>query len=308
MDILLGLSIVLAPIFIGYYLGTIFTQIGKYLGKLLTIVLCILLFIMGFKLALIDDLLVKLPKVAFDLTVIVVILSLCNILLLIPYDKLKNKSAHFHQIKVNYLHLFFDISKLILSVIAGVVVGAIYVYFDYSIDHHLLGIYSNIALLLLIFIVGLELGGAKYRLRDVFLNKEAIIISLLFTFSCLVAGVIVSFVLNMNVWRSLAYTSGMGWYSLSSVIVTNAYSPLEGSLMFFIDIAREILALFLVPILMKNYRCTAVTFPGATSLDSSLPIIQKSGGNGVVGLAISFGFLANLYVPVLMVLFTNLSK
>ncbi|WP_222985519.1 lysine exporter LysO family protein [Psittacicella gerlachiana] len=241
-----------------------------------------------------------------DTFIFVTILSLSNILVLAIYDKVKGKNAHYHQVKSSLAHVFLDISKLILSVILGVIVGAICVYYNYTVDYNFIDIASNVALLILIFIVGLQLGSAKYRLKDVLLNKEAIIISLLFTFSCLLGGVIISFFVNMDLPKVLALSSGMGWYSLTSVIITNAYGALDGSLVFFVDIARELLALILVPILMKNFRCTAITFPGATSLDCSLPIIQKSGGTGVVGLAISFGFLANLYVPILLILFTSI--
>lgn len=307
MGILEGLGIILIPIFVGYYFGTLFPRIGKYLSRLLTLILYILLFIMGFKLAQIDDLLTKIPQVGINTFVFVTVISAANILVLMVYDHVKGKNAHYHHVKASLGHLIWDITKLVSSVIIGIVIGGFCKYYNYEVDHDKLDLYSNIALLALIFIVGLQLGSAKYRLRDVFLNREALVISLLFTLSCLLGGVIVSFIIDMNLWKTLALSSGMGWYSLTSVVITKTYGALDGSLVFFVDMARELLALILVPILMKKYRCTAITFPGATSLDCSLPIIQKAGGTGVVGLAISFGFLANLYVPVLLILFTSLS-
>ena len=66
---------------------------------------------------------------------------------------------------------------------------------------------------------------------------------------------------------------------------------------FFNDLSREILCLFMIPFFMRNFPSTAVGLGGATSLDCTLPIIQKSGGMQVVPLAINFGFIVNLAAP-----------
>lgn len=111
--------------------------------------------------------------------------------------------------------------------------------------------------------------------------------------------------MNMPVTQGLAFASGFGWYSLSSVVLTNAWGPMQGSIAFFNDLSREILSLFLIPIFMLHYRSTAIGITGATALDCTLPIIQKSGGIEVTPIAISFGMVTNLLPPLLLVFFSG---
>ena len=98
---------------------------------------------------------------------------------------------------------------------------------------------------------------------------------------------------------------GFGWYSLSAIVMTDAYGAIWGSVALFNDLIREFFALIFIPVFMRKYPSASVGLGGATSLDFTLPIIQQSGGLKVVSLAISFGFIINIVAPVLMVLFSS---
>ncbi|EFM89229.1 Membrane protein of uncharacterised function (DUF340) [Actinobacillus pleuropneumoniae] len=50
-----------------------------------------------------------------------------------------------------------------------------------------------------------------------------------------------------------------------------------GSIAFFNELSREIFCLFAIPFFMRYFPSTAVGLGGATALDATLPIIQKSG-------------------------------
>ncbi|ABN74656.1 membrane protein hypothetical protein [Actinobacillus pleuropneumoniae] len=80
-----------------------------------------------------------------------------------------------------------------------------------------------------------------------------------------------------------------------------------GSIAFFNELSREIFCLFAIPFFMRYFPSTAVGLGGATALDATLPIIQKSGSIQVVPLAISFGFIINLVVPILLAFFIGLT-
>jgi len=88
-------------------------------------------------------------------------------------------------------------------------------------------------------------------------------------------------------------------------VLTNAWGPMQGSIAFFNDLSREILSLFLIPLFMQHYRSAAIGITGATALDCTLPIIQKSGGIEVTPIAISFGMVTNLLPPLLLVFFSS---
>ena len=57
----------------------------------------------------------------------------------------------------------------------------------------------------------------------------------------------------MPITQGLAFASGMGWYSLSSVVLTNAWGPVQGSIAFFNDLSREIVSLFCHPIIYASF-------------------------------------------------------
>jgi uncharacterized membrane protein YbjE (DUF340 family) len=162
-------------------------------------------------------------------------------------------------------------------------------------------------LMILILLVGIGLKGSGITLKEVLLNKRGVEMSVIFTLSVLVGGLIFALMFSDVSWtKGLALASGFGWYSLSAIIMTDAYGAVWGSVALFNDLVREFFALLFIPVFMRKYPSAAVGLGGATSLDFTLPIIQQSGGLKVVPLAISFGFIINIVSPVLMVLFSAL--
>ena len=110
--------------------------------------------------------------------------------------------------------------------------------------------------------------------------------------------------LGLPVKAGLAMASGFGWYSLSGILITDAYGPVMGSAAFFNDLARELVAIMLIPTLVRRSRSTALGLCGATSMDFTLPVLQRSGGLDMVPPAIVHGFLLSLLAPVLIALFS----
>lgn len=60
----------------------------------------------------------------------------------------------------------------------------------------------------------------------------------------------------------------------------------------------------LIPGLVRRSRSTALGLCGATSMDFTLPVLQRSGGVEIVPAAIVHGFVLSLLVPVLIALFS----
>ena len=120
--------------------------------------------------------------------------------------------------------------------------------------------------------------------------------SVIFTLAVLMGGVVFWLIFDeVSLTQSLALASGFGWYSLSAIVMTDAYGAVWGSEALFNDLVREFFALLFIPFFMRKTPSAAVGLGGATSLDFTLPIIQQSGGLGVVPLAISFGLLLTLW-------------
>ncbi|AWW34207.1 hypothetical protein CT138_04820 [Mannheimia varigena] len=300
---LYGLAIVLIPLFLGYLITVKNHRYMAIVNKVVNICLYLILLVMGISLGQIDNILTELPQIGGMAFSLMSILLLSNIVGLVIYDKfqpMKREAVNQDELP-SRLHLLIDSLKLIGVTLLGGIIG----YFTKgSIDFPLHA--STYVLEVMIFGVGIQLRNSGIPLREVFFNKRGIYTSIVMVASSLIGGVISAFVLDISLAKGLTFASAFGWYSLSSVLVNDAWGPIYGSIAFFNDISREILCLFLVPLFMRQFPSTAVGIGGATSLDCMLPIIQKSGGIQIVPLAISFGFIVNLAAPLLLAIFIGL--
>lgn len=296
-----GLVIILVPMFIGYMVKVKNHAILQSFGRVTMILLYMILFTMGFSLGQLDDLAQQLPQIGvYALTFILFIQGL-NFIGLFLYDKLQPQPLkHVAEKIASRWHIMLDSLKLCTVVIIGFVVGWLFKG-HFALPHDA----TTYVLVVMIFCVGVQLRNNGISMRAVFFNKRGLAMGVIFMFTSLLGGIIAAFVLSVPVIQGLAVSSGFGWYSLSSVTLSNAWGPIWGSIAFFNDLSRELISLFIIPLFMQNYRSTAVGFPGATALDVTLPIIQKAGGVEVLPLAFSFGFITNITPPILLMLFTS---
>lgn len=164
---------------------------------------------------------------------------------------------------------------------------------------------SEYALIFLLFLVGVQLRNSGMTLRQIVLNRRGLVIALIVGISALSGGLLAAWVLGLPLKTGLAMASGYGWYSLSGILLTDALGPVIGSAAFFNDLTRELLAIMLVPALAQRNRSCALGLCGATSMDFTLPVLQRSAGIDIVPAAIVHGFLLSLAAPILMALFSS---
>jgi uncharacterized membrane protein YbjE (DUF340 family) len=297
-----GLLIVLGPMFFGYLIKTNNKTWLNRINKAVMMLLYLILLIMGLSLGQMDDLATKLPIIAVSALVFIAMIMGLNILSLMIYDKLSPRPLKHHDEEMpSRLRLMLDSLLMSSMVLLGFILGF------FSKGHLSIPLNSSTYVLItLIFLIGIQLRNNGIALREVLFNKRGIYTAIIITISALIGGMLAALILKMPLSQGLAIASGIGWYSLSSVMINDAWGPVFGSIAFFNDLSREILSLFLVPFFMQNHRSTAVGITGATALDCTLPIIQRSGGMQVVPLAISYGFIINILVPILLVFFINL--
>lgn len=297
-----GLLIVLCPLFLGYLIKTQNPLILKPINHLVMYLLYIILFIMGFSLGQLNDLARKLPVIAVSAMTFAFSIQLLNLIGLLIYDRLFPKPLQMSTTDFpSRWKLLLDSSKLCGMVVLGFMVGYLSVG-TMQLPHRA----STYVLVCLIFFVGIQLRNNGVSLQQVLFNRRGLITGAIFIVTSLTGGLLAALILNLPLTQGLAIASGFGWYSLSSVVIHDAWGPVFGSIAFFNDLSREIVSLFLIPFLMYRHRSTAIGISGATALDCSLPIIQKAGGVEVVPLAISFGFVTNILPPILLVFFSSI--
>lgn len=295
-----GLLIILLPLVIGYLIPLHRPSALKLITRFLSWIVYVILFFMGISLAFLDNLASNLLAILHYAAVSIVIIMLCNIAALMWLEQKMPWQNHHRQEKLpSRLAMALESLQLCGVVLIGFLIGLSGLSF---LQHAAEA--SEYTLIFLLFLIGIQLRNNGMTLRQIVLNRRGMIVAVVVMVSSLLGGVINAFILDLPLKTGLAMASGFGWYSLSGILLTESYGPVIGSAAFFNDLARELLAIMLIPGLVRRSRSTALGLCGATSMDFTLPVLQRSGGVEIVPAAIVHGFILSLLVPILMAFFS----
>lgn len=197
------------------------------------------------------------------------------------------------------------IIAVVISLIFGVICG------QWIFGQQMVQIFSgvaDIALVTLMFAVGISVGANKEvfsKLKKY--NIKILIIPFGIIVGSIMGGVVCAMLLGMEFNVSLAITSGLGWYSLSGVLLTDLAGADIGTVAFLANLFREILAFMMIPFVAKyfNHYC-AIAPAAATSEDTTLPILIKYTSEEVVVIAVINGVICSTMVPILTNTFYNI--
>ena len=159
------------------------------------------------------------------------------------------------------------------------------------------------ALNITVVIAGIDIGSNRQLIKKMMNWKTAglmISVPLAIMIGSLSAGVIMGKLLGLAVYDSLLISAGMGWYSLSSVVIATMYNTEIGTIAFFTNFLRELSAFIFVPILAKFTSVACAAVGGATVMDSTLPVLIKSAGMSVGIIGFISGFILTLIIPFLL--------
>jgi len=247
-DTINGLLIVLIPMLLGYLLKTNNKSYIIKINHIVMFLLYIILFLMGYLLGQLDDLEHKLPIIGTTALTLSAIILGSNMIGLMLYDRFNPAEPLKSQGKIDSRwHSLIDSLKLSGTVVLGTICG--FFFKSYLMLPTGINLY---VLIVLIFFVGIQLRNNGISLKEALFNKRGFQTGMVFTFTSLLGGVIAAFVLAMPITQGLAFASGMGWYSLSSVVLTNVWGPVQGSIAFFNDLSREIVSLFVIQLSKKR--------------------------------------------------------
>ncbi len=107
--------------------------------------------------------------------------------------------------------------------------------------------------------------------------------------------------LNRGFADCMALSSGFAYYSLSSIFITEYRGAELGTIALMTNIIREMITLLLSPLLARVFGPLApITSGGATTMDTTLPIITHTVGERYVALSLYHGFVVDFSVPFLV--------
>ncbi|GKW09819.1 membrane protein [Pectobacterium carotovorum subsp. carotovorum] len=296
-----GLLIILLPLIIGYLVPLHAKKALQWVNQLLGWMVYVILFLMGMSLAFLEDLSSNLLLIFRYTAVFAFCILAANGIALwlwgkrsVWHSKFKNAAP-------------FSRLRMILEsfTLCGVVCGGFLLGLTQWSGFAYASKGSEYALIFLLFLVGIQLRNSGMTLRQIVLNRRGLVIALIVGISALGGGLLAAWLLGLPLKTGLAMASGYGWYSLSGILLTDALGPVIGSTAFFNDLARELLAIMLIPTLAQRNRSCALGLCGATSMDFTLPVLQRGAGVDIVPAAIVHGFLLSLAAPILMAFFTS---
>lgn len=298
----LGMLFIFAPLVIGYLFSI--TQPAKLtlLNKATVSLVYVILFLMGLSLAALDNLSANLQAILRIAGVFFLAMGCCNLLALPWIDKWLPIDSQATQTKLPLSSMALESIKLIFVVGAGLLLGLV-LGFDLSWVESA----SEWILFILLFFIGVQLRNSGLTLKQILLNKHGMIIAAVVIITCWIGGFLAALILDIPVYQALAMASGFGWYSLSGILMGDAFGPVYGGASFLIELMRELVALVLIPMFIGRKPCTSIGYAGATAMDFTLPVIQTTGGVRCVPVAIVSGFILSLLVPFLMLLFVSLA-
>lgn len=161
----------------------------------------------------------------------------------------------------------------------------------------------------LMFCVGLSLGNDSNTLkRFTRINPRFYLLPIATIVGTLLGCAIVGLLLpGRSAIESMAVGSGFGYYSLSSIFITEYKGAELGTIALLSNIIREIIALLLASFFVRYFgKLAPISVGGATTMDTTLPIILKFSGKEFAVISVFHGFILDLSVPVLVTLFCSI--
>lgn len=191
--------------------------------------------------------------------------------------------------------IFIAVGSLIAGVAYGLspldfaIVGAF-------VDH------SDFVLYALMFFVGISVGMSKGligKIREY--GVRLLIVPAGIIVGSFAAGLVCAPICGLSLGESAAVASGMGWYSLVGVVLADLAGAQVGSIAFLSNLLRELVSFLIIPWIARNLNYPTCLAPaGATSEDTTLPMIIRCTNEETVVLGVINGIVCSAAAPVLV--------
>jgi uncharacterized membrane protein YbjE (DUF340 family) len=160
------------------------------------------------------------------------------------------------------------------------------------------GYLFDFSLILLLFLMGFAFGVDKEAIAN--LRKaglKILVVPFSIALGSILGGLVGGLILGINVVAVMAVSAGYGWYTLAGPLVGQLLGAEFGALGFTVNFLRELLTITTVSLTVKIDKYAPIAFGGATSMDTTLPVIVRYSGSDALITAFSSGFTLSLIAP-----------
>lgn len=164
--------------------------------------------------------------------------------------------------------------------------------------------FSFYVLCALMFSVGLSIGQQPETVKKFrSIHSRVLLLPFVTILGTWLGVFVISGFFKHSATEFLAMSSGFGYYSLSSIMITE-YKGIElGTIALLSNIIREVLTLLFAPFMVRYFgRLAPIAAGGATTMDTTFPIIVNTSGKEFSIVSIYSGFVVDFSVPFLVTL------
>jgi uncharacterized membrane protein YbjE (DUF340 family) len=155
----------------------------------------------------------------------------------------------------------------------------------------------------LIFLVGMGMGSDGKFLQNILkIGKKDLIVPISVTVGSIGGGAVISLALvDIDLMEGAAVGAGFGYYSLSSVLISQIQGDELGTIALVANITREVITILGAPIMVRLVGPLGpIASGGATTMDTTLPVIVKYSGKDYAMTSVINGLALTCLVPVLV--------
>ena len=284
-----------------------------WVSRVLTMAIWVMLFSIGIEVGANELLMSSLGRLGAEALLITLLTTLCcSVGALLLWQRLKPREgqtpppAH-PRTRHPHWHTMWASMRDSIIIFACFACGCVLGYL--GADAYLPAKASYYSLCVLLLCVGFGIGQSEDIRRHLRHIDKGLVLTPLITILCTWVGALLMALImrHRSVADWLAVSSGFGYYSLSSMLITEMRHVELGTLALMYNVLRELTTLLFAPLLLRLFGPLApISIGGATTADTTLPIITRTCGPQFVAIAIVHGLLVDFSVPLLVTLFCGI--
>ncbi|BDU76125.1 lysine exporter LysO family protein [Mesoterricola sediminis] len=155
---------------------------------------------------------------------------------------------------------------------------------------------ADLVLRFLAVVIGFDLGAELERLHLRELPPALLLMPFVNILGSLACGAAFALMRGMPVREGLLLYAGLGWYSLSSVLIAQKGLLVFAALAFIHNVFRELFAILTAPLAARISPYLPIHIGGATSMDVMLPFVQRHAGRTYTLVSFYSGMVCSLAV------------